>query len=133
MKFKSEPAVLNASQKKVFEFFTDFNNFEHLMPEQVTDWKSTTDSCSFDIKGMTSISLKYANKVPFHTIEVVPEGKAPINFDLKVMLEVNELDEQKTNGTILIDADLNPMMAMIAKRPFENLAKEMGVRLNKIF
>lgn len=133
MNFKSEVAVLNASQKKVFEFFSDFNNFENLMPEQVVGWKSTKDNCTFDIKGMTTISLKYASKVPFHSIEVVPDGKSPINFDLTVLLEVNELDEQKTDGSILIHAELNPMMAMVAKRPLENLAKVMGEKLNNVF
>ena len=28
------------------------------MPEQVIDWKSTEDSCSFTIKGMTDLTMR---------------------------------------------------------------------------
>jgi len=32
-----------------------------------------------------------------------------------------------------IDANLNPMMAMIARKPFENLVNAMAENLNKAF
>jgi carbon monoxide dehydrogenase subunit G len=133
MNFVSKPATLNASQKKVFEFLSDFNNFEKLMPDQVSNWKSEKETCSFTIQGMTDISLKYSLKQAFHTIKVEPDGKSPINFDLMVNLAVNDMDEQKTNGTIEINASLNPMMAMIAKRPLENLVEVMIDKLNGVF
>ena len=132
MKLSSKPATINANQKKVFEFLSDFNNFEGLMPEQAANWKSDADTCSFDIQGMASISLKYARKEPFHTIEVIPEV-SPIKFNLLLKLEVNALDEQKTTGVVEIDADLNPMIAMVAKRPLENLVNVMGEKLNEVF
>jgi len=133
MNFVSKPATLNTSQKKVFEFLSDFNNFEKLMPDQVSNWKSEKETCSFTIQGMTDISLKYSLKQAFHTIKVEPDGKSPINFDLMVNLAVNDMDEQKTNGTIEINASLNPMMAMIAKRPLENLVEVMIDKLNGVF
>lgn len=133
MNFVSKPATLNASQKRVFEFLADFNNFEKLMPDQVTNWKSDKETCSFTIQGMTDISLKYTSKQEYHTIKVEPDGKSPINFDLMVKLEINDLDEQKTDGTIEVNASLNPMMAMIAKRPLENLVEVMSDKLNGVF
>lgn len=133
MNFVSKPATLNASQKRVFEFLADFNNFEKLMPDQVTNWKSDKETCSFTIQGMTDISLKYTSKQEYHTIKVEPDGKSPINFDLMVKLEINDLDEQKTDGTIEVNASLNPMMAMIARRPLENLVEVMSDKLNGVF
>ncbi len=133
MNFNSNPVILNANQKKVYDFLTDFNNFERLMPDQVTNWKSGTETCSFTIQGMTDISLKYTAKEAFHTIRVEPDGKSPISFDLSVKLEVNELDEQKTTGIFEINANLNPMMAMVAKRPLENLVEVMSEKLNSVF
>lgn len=133
MNFNSKPVSLNASRKTVFEFLSNFNNFEKLMPDQVTNWKSDSETCSFTIQGMTDIQLKYSLKEAFHTIKVEPEGKSPIAFDLRVKLDESELDEQKTNGTIEINAQLNPMMAMIAKRPLENLVEVMSEKLNEVF
>ena len=37
---------MNKTAKEVFDFLSDFNNFQKLMPEQVVDWKSTADECS---------------------------------------------------------------------------------------
>lgn len=133
MNFNSKPATLHASQKKVYEFLSDFNNFEKLMPEQVVNWKSDSETCSFTISGMADMRLKYSRKEPPKLILVVPDGKSPIDFTLIIKLEVNDLDEQKTTGVIEINASLNPMMAMIAKRPLENLVNVMGERLNGIF
>lgn len=133
MNFNSKPATLHASQKKVYEFLSDFNNFEKLMPEQVVNWKSDSETCSFTISGMADMRLKYSRKEPPKLILVVPDGKSPIDFTLMIKLEVNDLDEQKTTGVIEINASLNPMMAMIAKRPMENLVNVMGERLNGIF
>ncbi len=133
MKLQNKPAGLNAGQKTVYEFLSDFNNFQQLMPEQVINWKSDKESCSFTIKGMANLKLKYSKKEPFHTIEVVPDGKTPINFKLSIRLETDELNEQKTTGAVEIDANLSPMMAMIAKRPLENLVNVMGEKLNGVF
>jgi len=133
MNFNSKPATLNANQKTVYEFLADFNNFEKLMPDQVTNWKSDKESCSFTIQGMADLTLKYTLKEAFHTIKVEPEGKSPISFDLVLNLKINDLDEQKTTGTIEINANLNPMMAMLAKRPLENLVEVMSEKLNGVF
>jgi len=42
----SEKVFINNTDKNVFNFLNDFNNFEKLMPEQVINWQSTTDTCS---------------------------------------------------------------------------------------
>lgn len=133
MKFTGDPQTVNASKERVFEFLSDFNNFEKLMPDQVTDWKSDSDRCTFTIQGMTTITLVYKSKEPFHTLEVVPEGKTPIKFNLLLKLFDSENDPGKTTGIIEIDAELNAMMAMIARRPLENLVNVMAEKLNGVF
>lgn len=133
MRFTGDPQTINAGQKEVFEFLCNFNNFEQLMPDQISDWVSDTDSCTFTIQGMATITLKYFRKEPFHTVEVVPEGKTPISFNLLVKLFESENEIHKTTGIVEIDADLNPMMAMIARKPFENLVNVMADKLNEAF
>jgi len=133
MKFTGDPQTINTDQETVFKFLNDFNNFKQLMPDQVTDWKSDKDSCTFTIQGMATITLKYVRKEPYHTIEVKPEGKTPIKFVLLIKLFQSENESLHTTGIVEIDADLNPMMAMIARRPFENLVNVMAENLNKAF
>jgi hypothetical protein len=82
---------------------------------------------------MTTITLVYKTKEPFHTLEVEPEGKTPVKFNLLVKLFESEDDPDKTTGIIEIDAELNAMMAMIARRPLENLVNVMAEKLNEVF
>ena len=133
MKIDGKKAVISASQNNVFQFLSDFNNYEKLMPEQIVNWQSDTETCSFTIKGMADIKLKFARKEASKLLELVPEGKTPVKFSLLVNLEPDTLNEQKTVVNVHVDADLNPMLAMIAKRPFENLANTISEELKKAF
>jgi len=133
MKINGKKATINATQKKVYEFLSDFNNFEHLMPEQIINWKSDKEHCSFTIKGMADIGLKFARKEDPSLLELVSDGKTPVDFNLLVLLGTDELNEQKTVARINVDAGLNPMMAMLAKRPLENLANSITDQLSNYF
>ena len=133
MKIDGKKAVISAGQNKVFQFLSDFNNYETLMPEQIVNWQSDTETCSFTIKGMADLKLKFARKEASKLLELVPEGKTPVKFSLLVNLEPDALNEQKTVVNVHVDADLNPMLTMIAKRPFENLANTISEELHKVF
>ena len=126
MHISGKTVSVNTDINKVFDFLADFNNFEHLMPDQVSDWKSDAESCSFTVKGMGKVGMKYAKKESPILIEMVPYGKSPISFSLKIKLAEQD-GGTKASGEV--DADLNPMLAMMAKRPLENLINEITSRL----
>ncbi len=127
MIIEGKPAKVNHSIDKVYYFLTSFNNFEPLMPEQITNWKSDNNSCSFTIQGMADISLTFGEKVPKSFVKLVPVGKVPFSFSLGLKISG---DNDSTIVKIEVDADLNPMMAMMAKRPLENLVNVMASNVN---
>ncbi len=133
MKIEGKKASIKASQKRVFDFLSDFNNYQQLMPEQIINWNSDVETCSFTIKGMADLGLKFARKEPSHLLELVPNGKSPVKFSLLIKLGPDILNEQNTTACVDVDADLNPMLAMIAKRPLENLANSITEQLNSVF
>jgi len=116
-KIESRNGLLKKSQKEMFEFLSDFNHFKDLMPEQVVDWKSDSDSCSFTLKGMTSLGMKYDQKIPYSQIIIVPDGK--VSFDFKLICNLSTENEQ---GVLQLgfEADLNPFMKMMAEKPLQN-------------
>ena len=133
MKITGNKLQLGSKKEKVYEFLSNFNNFEKLMPEQVTNWSSDNESCTFTVQGMTTITLKYSKKEPYSLLEVVPEGKSPISFSLQFKLEDISGNENSSQGLVFLQADMNPMLAMMAKRPLENLVSVMGEKLKEIF
>ena len=133
MKINSDKLHFGSNKEKVYSFLSNFDNFEKLMPEQVTNWSSNSESCTFTVQGMATITLKFSKKEPYSLLEVVPEGKSPISFSMQFQLEDDSADSQRSSGSFFIDANMNPMVAMVAKRPLENLVKVMSEKMNEIF
>lgn len=127
---KSEKKVINSNQKELFEYLSDFRNFENLMPEQVENWKADKESCSFTIQGLADVEMRISEKMPHHKIIMVSEGKTPYPFEL--LTELKALNEEQTEAEISIDAKMNPMLAMMAERPLKNLVQIMVEKLQEI-
>jgi carbon monoxide dehydrogenase subunit G len=128
-KLESDKVTINKTAKEVFDFLGDFNNFKKLMPEQVVDWKSTSDECSFTIKGMASLGMKIVEKTPNSFIKVVKNGSAPFDFILTCMIE--DLQDQCA-VQLAFDAELNMMMKMMASRPLTNFLNILVSKLKDI-
>lgn len=88
------------------------------MPEQVTDWQATADECSFNIKGMASLGMKITERKPYEQITIIKNGKAPFDFSLYCF--ISETDENSCRLQLAFDAELNPMLKMMAEKPLRN-------------
>src|ERR1051326_5876662 len=114
-RIESNTVEIENSAEKVFDYLSDFNNFKHMMPPQVTDWRSTGDECSFNISGMATIGMKIVGKTPHSFIDIRSNGKVPFDFELQV--HIQPVSENKCSGKLIFIADLNPMMKMMAEKP----------------
>ncbi len=130
-KFESENVQLNSSAENVFAFVGNLSNFGKFMPEQITNWQSTEDTCSFTVQNMTTLSMKILERVPFERIGIVPDGKSPFDFSLQVILFPNGTDH--CDAKIVFNADLNPVFSMLASKPLQNLVDLMAKNLEKHF
>ena len=117
-RIESDVTSVNKSTEEVFNFLSNFNNFEKLMPEQVTNWQSTEEECSFTIAGMASLGMKITEKIPNSIIRVAKNGKAPFDFGLDCIIK--ESTPGQSFVQLAFDADLNPMMKMMAVKPLTN-------------
>ena len=101
------------------------------MPEQIINWQSTEDSCSFDIKGMAHISLERAETIPDRLIRIVSRPDNPIELEIRVNLEKQSINQ--TTAWIELTADLSPMLKLLASAPMQNLVNIMADRLKSEF
>ena len=130
-KIESEKQIINKPIETVFNFLSNFNNFEKLMPEQIINWKSTEDSCSFTIKGMTDLSMKITKRKQYSEITMVPDGKAPFEYELISSLKAET--ENKCSSQLIFNAELNTMMSMMVSKPLGNFVNILNQRLKAIF
>lgn len=129
-KIESENVHIKASDKQLFEFFCDFNNLEKLMPSSITDWESNFDGGSFTIKGMASIGLKIEEKVPCRMVKMV-KTKAP--FELILFCHIAYVTDTESILEISLEADLNPMLKMMAETPLRNFVNILANNCHNLF
>ncbi len=128
-KIESDKVVINRPAPHIFDFLGDFNNFEMLVPDQVTDWDSSRDTCTFNVKG-AGISMKITERKPFTEITVTSDGKTPVAFTMVERL--NELPENQIEVQLVLQADLNPFYNMILLNPLTNLVNIMVNKLKSL-
>ncbi len=129
-KIESNKIEINHSAEYIFNFLTDFNNFEKLMPPQVTEWTSTKEEGSFNVNGLATIGLKIIEKTPFTKITLTSHGKVPFEFKLYVLL--TEKDANNCLGQLLFEAELNMMMKMMAVKPLTNFFNMLAEKMKDI-
>ncbi len=118
------------SAAKVFQFLSDFSNFQKLLPPQVIDFTLEEEGCTFTIKGMATLGLAYESKIPNSEIVMVSKGKVPFAFKMTALI-----GEQGSGSTLcfVLDADLNPFLKMMAEKPLTNflnlLAEKLGTSI----
>ncbi|MCB0805311.1 MAG: hypothetical protein KDC05_05890 [Bacteroidales bacterium] len=128
--FKSQLISVNHSAKKVFDFLSDFRNFEKLMPDQVINWKATEDQCSFTIKGMADMAMRMGDNIPPVKITYLSEGKSPISFNLEFSIDQKETN--RSDVQVILNANLNPMLKMMASRPLQNFVTLLAEKLKEV-
>jgi hypothetical protein len=127
---ESDKVEVNNPLADTFVFLSDFNNYEGLMPDQITGWESTSDECSFNIKGMASIGMKIDDTVEPNEIRIKSTNKSPFRFDLNCFLNG---EGDACMAQLVFESDLNPMLQMMVEKPLGSLFNHIMQRLKANF
>lgn len=121
---------INRGVNEVYAFLTDLNNHEQLMPDTIYNWSSTADEARFTIQNMAKLALKVDERIEDKLVKLVPSEKAP--FEVTLRWEMEPVTASVTKATLIIDADLNMMMKMIASGPLQKLTDFQVNKLKEI-
>ncbi|WP_299289632.1 SRPBCC family protein [uncultured Mucilaginibacter sp.] len=121
--------TLSVPAASVYQFLADLNNHRQLMPENITDWKSTKDEARFNIQNMAKLVLEITNRTPNSEILIAAIENPP--FPLQLKWEVQEAGTQ-TQASFTIAAELNIMMKMLAGGQLQKLADYETERLKEL-
>jgi carbon monoxide dehydrogenase subunit G len=126
---KSKKETIQAPASKIYSFLSDFNNLEKLMPSKVRDWKSTVTTCSFTIEGVAKLNMVRGENTENKLVHMRAEGKNPFHYDLNT--HINSLEKNNVEVFVELNADMNPMIALMAKKPLENFVNFLVDKLKK--
>ena len=129
-KIESDVVQIDNKAATIFDYLSNFNNFQKLMPEQVTNWQSTADECTFTINGMATIGMKIKEKAPNSKISIISNGKVPFDFNLFVLLD--EKSASTCTGQLVFESELNPMLKMMVVKPLTNFFNILAQKMKDI-
>jgi hypothetical protein len=130
LKISSKVEHVKATKTVFFDFLEDLNNYERLMPDQITGWEAEKNRFRFTVPGMTDIGMRLSEVKRYERVILLPDGKAPFDFRLTFRITPGD-DNQQTQ--IEFDADMPAMLSMMAKRPLQNLIDHMISSLRENF
>ena len=128
-KFESNQTTLNTDCKNVFNFLSNFCNFEELLPHKVKNWSADQESCKFTIEGLADLAMRIDGKYPYNNIHIVSDGKNPVDFSLDYFFKPK--DEGTCQFSIVFDVDLNPFQKMVASNALQNFVNMLADKLRE--
>lgn len=120
---------VNKPVAEVYAFLSNMNNHQRLMPENIYNWESTEDEARFTIQNMAKLAIAITNRVENQELTATPTEKAPFEIELKWTVAENG---DGTIAKLIISADLNMMMKMLASGPLQKLVDHQTERLKQI-
>ena len=122
---------VGANRSNIIEFLTKPSNLEHLLPmDKVKDFISDESSCSFKVQGGFIISL-FQDGSEEGKVFLKSGEKSP--FPFKLTIHLVEQEENKTEGQIEFDGEVNAFMKMMVEKPLLSLFNYMSNKLGKHF
>lgn len=130
-KIESRIGVLKYKDENIFQFLTDFNNFEHLIPaDKVKNWKADKDSCSFNVDGLGNAGLRIIEKEEFKTIKISSEPGTPVSFLLWIQLK--KIEEKDCRIKVTLEPKLNAMMLSMVKKPLQEFVDMLVTQMETL-
>jgi hypothetical protein len=121
---------LKLSDQNLFYKLTDINNYEKIMPENISKFEIIdSNTLIFSLKGMPEIKLVFGEKISPSLI-TLNSSESKINFSLTA--HINKIDESNCSFFLEFNGDLNPMIQMMVKTPLQSFINDLSNNISKI-
>lgn len=129
MNLDSPKVVVDRSVQEVFDFLSNVENFEKLMPENINKFEVLEhDKFLFALKGMPEIVLK---KKEVESPNKIVLGAAGGKIDFSLTGIISEIESNKSDVQLIFSGDFNPMMAMMIKGPISKFIETLSANIPK--
>ena len=129
MEINSSPTQINQPIDAVFARLCKPESYEKLMPEGAMFSIGENDSFRFKLGSMPELGLRIKQSIAPDTIILASTG-GKVAFELIGALEA--LGESQTQVQLKFQGDLNPMMAMMVKKPLTQFLEALIGNMYKL-
>lgn len=127
MKVESKTVTCHATQEKLYDFLSDFNNLSRLAPSgQLEGLQTTGDTCTFSVAGFMTITLTFAERTPYSRLVIAPAADTNSPMPFTATLTFEDMGDDSTQCQMLFETDGgNPMMTMMLKPKLRELGDKL--------
>jgi len=129
MKISGTKVKTNKSAQEMFEFLTQLENFEQLMPESIQKFLVEGESFLFALKGMPEIRLVLKEKDEFSRVVL---GAASSKLSFSLIANIEATSDSTSEVELNFEGQFNPMMAMMVKKPLTSFINTLTENLAKL-
>ena len=127
MNLESPKVSVEKTSKELFDFLCDVQNFELLMPENISKFEVIDeDKFLFALKGMPEIILKKKEVIAPNKIIL---GAAGGKIDFSLIANIKELSDNSSEVQLVFNGEFNPMMAMMIKGPISKFIETLATNM----
>lgn len=130
MKLESQKVTADKSQQEMFQFLTNVENYEQIMPESKEKFQVISDdSFLFQLKGMPEIRLKI---IETDAPNLVVLGSTAEKFPFRLKTHIAEAGENKSEVNMEFEGEFNAMMSMMIKSPLKKFITALTENIGKL-
>ena len=130
MNIESPKVTVQKSPQELYDFLTNVENFEKLMPENISKFEVLEEGkFLFSLKGMPEIVLKLKESTPPNTVIL---GAASDKLPFTLTGNIEEIETGKSEVQLVFEGSFNPMMSMMIKGPIGKFVNTLAENLSKL-
>lgn len=129
MNLESPKSTVKKTQKDLFEFLTITTNYKQLLPDSLEEFDANENSFKFSLKGMPAIRLAFSKKSEYDTIRLKATSDS---FPVFLICKIDQKAENEASVQLFFEGDINPMMAMMIKKPLQNLLNTLVDKMSAL-
>ena len=131
MILESNPISFTGDLDKLKDFLLSPKNYFELLPaDEISNFTSDAEHCSFTAKGGINIALSPQDWKEDNTLIINSASGSAFKFTLQVILK--EASGTPTSGHIKFESELSGFIAIMAKKPLQELFDFMTLRMKEI-
>ena len=112
---------------ELYQFLSVFNNFQQIMPSEVSKFESDETSFVFGIKGMDVRLIKKSEVENKQIVLKAASSKLPV----ELIADFEDLGES-CNCQLTFNGDFNPMLKMMLTKPLTDFINNLTDNLEKL-
>ncbi len=130
MNLESPKITANKNQQEMFNFLTNVENYEQLMPASKEKFEVIAqDTFLFQLKGMPEIRLKIQDT---DEPKLIVLGSTSDKFPFALSIHIDAVNENQSEAQLFFNGEFNAMMSMMIKSPLKKFINTLAENASKL-